>query len=61
MVLPESTLVLTDYDARLQKLTHQLDFERREMVLKFAHDLFLMLYHSKLESRCREIFKRRLH
>jgi len=61
MVLPEPALILTDYDVKLLKLTHQLDCERREMVLKFAHDLFLLLHHPDSESFCRDILRRRLH
>jgi len=61
MVLPEPALILTDYDVKLLKLTHQLDFERREMVLKFAHDLLLLLHQPDSEFFCRDILRRRLH
>ena len=61
MVLPQPALILTDYDVKLLKLTHQLDFERREMVLTFARDLFLLLHHPDSESFCRDILRRRLH
>jgi hypothetical protein len=61
MVLPEPALILTDYDVKLLKLTHQLDFERREMVLTFARDLFLLLRQPDSESFCRDILRRRLH
>jgi hypothetical protein len=35
---------LTDYDARLLELAHQLDAERREIIMQFAQDLLLIPY-----------------
>ena len=52
---------LTDYDTRLLELAHQLDAERREIVMKFAQDLLLIPYEPKLESSEPEISNRLLH
>ena len=52
---------LTDYDTRLLELAHQLDAERREIILKFAQDLLLIPYEPKLESSEPEISNRFLH
>lgn len=35
-------LQLMDYDAQLLELAHQLDSERREIIIKFAQDLLLI-------------------
>jgi len=44
MATPLRTPSLSDYDARLLELAHQLDAERREIVMKFAEDLLLIPY-----------------
>ena len=52
---------LTDYDTRLLELAHQLDDERRKIVMKFAQDLLRIPYEPELESSEPEISNRLLH
>ena len=42
MAIPLRTPILTDYDTRLLELAHQLDADRREIIMKFAQDLLLI-------------------
>jgi hypothetical protein len=44
MVAPLPTPNLTDYETRLLELAHQLDAERREIIMRFAQDLLLIPY-----------------
>jgi len=44
MAIPLRTPILTDYDTRLLELAHQLDADRREIIMKFAQDLLLIPY-----------------
>ena len=50
MATPLRTRGLSDYDARLLGLAHQLDAERREIVMKFAEDLLLIPLECDFES-----------
>jgi recombinational DNA repair ATPase RecF len=63
MATPLSTPNLTDYDAQLLELAHQLDAERREIILKFAQDLINIPYENEpeLESSEPELSPQLLH
>ena len=61
MATPSQKPNLTDYDVRLLELAHQLDAERREIVLRFAQDLIKIPYEPELESSEPEISNGRLH
>jgi hypothetical protein len=61
MATPLRTPNLTDYDTRLLELAHQLDAERREIVMKFAQDLLLIPYEPELESSEPELSPLLLH
>ncbi len=51
----------TDYDTRLLELAHQLDAERREIVMQFAQDLLDISEEPVLESSTPEISNQSLH
>jgi len=52
---------LTDYETRLLELAHQLDTERREIIMQFAQDLLQIPYEPELESGELEMSPRLLH
>ena len=52
---------LTDYETRLLELAHQLDTERREIIMQFAQDLLQIPYEPELESSDLAISNQLLH
>ena len=50
MATPSQKPKLTDYDVRLLELAHQLDAERREIILQFAQDLLQIGDEHELDS-----------
>ena len=61
MATTSRTQNLTDFDTRLLELAHQLDAERREIVMKFAQDLLQIPYEPELESSEPELAPQLLH
>ena len=61
MAIPLRTPRLTAYDTQLLELAHQLDAERREIVMKFAQDLLRIPYEPELESSDLAISNQLLH
>jgi hypothetical protein len=58
---PLPTPNLADYDEHLLELAHQLDADRREMILQFAQDLLSIPCEPELESTAADFSPRLLH
>ena len=61
MAAPLPTPNLSAYDAQLLELAHQLDAERREIILKFAQDLINIPYETEPELRASEFSSQLMH
>ena len=61
MATPSPKPNLTDYDVRLLELAHQLDAERREIILQFAQDLINIPYEPEPELSAPDFSSQRLH
>ncbi|NDH66078.1 MAG: hypothetical protein EBY26_06895 [Microbacteriaceae bacterium] len=61
MATPLRTPNLTDYETRLLELAHQLDAERREIMMQFAQDLLDIGEEQASEASELVVFNPRLH